>query len=132
MRILIAEDDFVSRAVLQEILSPYGICHSAVDGREAVAAFGEALDREEAYDLVCLDIMMPVMDGQTALREIRKLEAERGIGGSELAKVIMTTALDDPKNIMQAFLKGHCEGYLIKPISRDALERELSRLELIE
>ncbi|MEW6217910.1 MAG: response regulator [Thermodesulfobacteriota bacterium] len=131
MRILIAEDDFVSRAVLQEMLAPFGVCHSAVDGREAVAAFAAALDRGEPYDLVCLDIMMPGLDGQEALREIRRLEAQRGIGGRALVKVVMTTALDDAKNIMQAFMQGHCEGYLVKPIDRKRLRDELARLGLI-
>lgn len=132
MKILIAEDDFVSRTIMQEILSPYGSCHLTVDGREAIAAFTAALDKGDRYDLVCLDIMMPVLDGQEVLKEIRKIETERGIGRTELVKVIMTTALWDAKNIMKAFIRGQCEAYLVKPIIKENLVVQLQRLGLIK
>jgi two-component system chemotaxis response regulator CheY len=63
MRTLIVEDDFTSRLLLQSFLSVYGECHIAVNGREAVAAFRAAQERPQAYDLICMDIMMPEMDG---------------------------------------------------------------------
>ncbi len=132
MKILIVEDDFVSRTVLQEMLNPLGLCHQAVDGREAVAAFQRALDEKAPYDLICLDIMMPNMDGQEALRQMRQLEKERGIGGSDMVKVIMTTALGDAKNIMAALVKGSCDGYLVKPIVREALLAKIRELGLIQ
>jgi len=128
MNILIADDDSVCRTLLQELLRDYGTCHGAVNGKEVIDAFKARLGTPEAYDLICLDIMMPEMDGQTALKKIREIEAEKKIGGSELVKVIMTTALGDPKNIMSAFIKGSCEGYLTKPIVIGTLERELARL----
>lgn len=131
MKILIAEDDFVSRTILQEILSPYGSCHLTVDGREAIAAFNAALNKGDRYDLVCLDIMMPVMEGQEVLKEIRKIEAERGIGETGIVKVIMTTALWDAKNIMKAFISGQCEAYLVKPIHKENLIIQLHKLGLI-
>src|SRR5208282_338399 len=71
MRTLIVEDEFTSRLLLQSFLSQYGECHIAVNGREAVAAFRTACESGQAYDLICMDIMMPEMDGQTAVREIR-------------------------------------------------------------
>ena len=42
MRILIVEDDFTSRMLLQKILAPYGECSAAADGEEAIRAFGAA------------------------------------------------------------------------------------------
>ncbi|MCA1987263.1 MAG: response regulator, partial [Desulfovibrio sp.] len=66
MRVLIVEDDFTSRKLMQTILSPYGDCDVAVNGREAVEAFQNALNSAKPYDLVCMDIMMPEMDGQEA------------------------------------------------------------------
>lgn len=128
MKILIAEDDFISRILLQEMLLPYGACHLAADGQEALAAFERMLGENCPYDLICLDIMMPTMDGQETLQHIRRIEKERGIGGSDAVKVIMTTALDDPKNIMMAFIKGQCEAYLTKPISPANLYEQLSKL----
>ena len=132
MKILIVEDDIVSRMVLQELLAPIGACHQAVDGLEAMAAFELALDRKAPYDLICLDIMMPNLDGQETLRRIRALEQARGIGGSDMVKVIMTTALDDPKNIMTALMRGSCDGYLVKPIRRESLLNKLRELGMIE
>ena len=74
MKILIAEDEFVSRTKLEKILSSYGECHVTVDGSEALLAFKAALETNEPYDLICLDILMPKMDGHEALQEIRKME----------------------------------------------------------
>ncbi len=69
---------------------------------------------------------MPVMDGQTALKEIRRLEAEQGIGGSDLVKVAMVTGLDDAKNAITAFTRGACEAYVIKPITVDKIVKVLA------
>jgi len=131
MRILIVEDDFVSRRLLQMILSPYGSCDIGVDGKEALEAFGLAWEESQPYDLICLDIMMPEMDGQEALKEIRELEAEKGIHGLNGVKIIITTALDDRKNIIKAF-KGQCEAYLVKPINKERLLEQIRALGLLE
>ena len=64
MKILLAEDDFASRKFMTKYLSQYGDCEVTVDGEEAVDAFMMALEDEEPYDLVCLDVMMPVLDGK--------------------------------------------------------------------
>jgi two-component system chemotaxis response regulator CheY len=128
MNILIAEDDATSRLLLEELLKPYGSCTSAVDGLQAVQVFTKCLDEGKVFDLVCLDIMMPKMDGQSVLKEIRKIEQQHGIGGKDMVKIIMTTALDDAKNIMQAFLRGSCEGYLNKPITTKNLYDKLAEL----
>ena len=90
MRILLAEDDYVTRKFMTGFLSKYGECDVTVDGMEAVDAFMMALEDEEPYDLVCLDIMMPVMDGYQALMGIRNLEKERNIPENERVKIIMT------------------------------------------
>ena len=103
MRILLAEDDFVTRKFMTGFLSKYGECDVTVDGMEAVDAFMMALEDDEPYDLVCLDIMMPVMDGYQALMGIRNLEKERNIPKEKEAKVIMTTALNDESNVKMAF-----------------------------
>ena len=130
MKILIAEDDFISRTLLQEILSSLGICHVAMDGLEAMIAYKQALEMKEPYDLICLDIMMPNLTGQEVLKQIRDIEKEHGIWGSAMSKIIMVTALDDPKNIMTALVKGSCEAYLVKPVDRDKLMAEIKRLGL--
>ncbi len=130
MKALIVEDDFTSRLLLQGLLQPHGECHISVNGKEAVEAFRTALASGQPYNLVCLDIMMPEMDGQTALKHIREIENKSGIFSSDGAKVIMTTALDDKVNIMSAF-REQCDLYLVKPIEKEKLRESLVSLHLI-
>jgi two-component system, chemotaxis family, chemotaxis protein CheY len=130
MKTLIAEDDLASRLLMQKILSPYGECDIAVNGREAVEAFRLATLDGDPYELVCLDVMMPEMDGHEVLRAIRAAEEAEGIRIGDGAKVIMTTALNDKANVFGAF-REMCEGYLIKPINRAKLLSLLAALELV-
>ena len=130
MRILIAEDDFASRKFILKFLSVYGECDVTVDGMEAIDAYMMALDEGEPYDLICLDVMMPIMDGYQALKNIRDIEKERNIPENERVKVIMTTALNEEKNVKKAFELG-CTVYCAKPIDTDKLKAILNKLGLI-
>jgi two-component system, chemotaxis family, chemotaxis protein CheY len=130
MRTLIVEDDFTSRLLLQSLLSRYGECHIAVNGKEALAAFRDGQDSGQKYDLICMDIMMPEMDGQTAVREIRALEEAEGTLSTKGVKIIMTTALDDVKNVVLSF-KSLCDAYLFKPIDSGKLLAHLRDFHLV-
>lgn len=129
MKILVVEDDFTSRLLLHDLLKEHGTIHVAVNGREAVEAVRLALAAGEPYDLVCLDIMMPEMDGQEALRGIRELEEAGGILSNRGAKIVMTTVLDDPRSVMKAF-SGLCDAYLYKPIDKARLHAVLRQVNL--
>jgi two-component system chemotaxis response regulator CheY len=130
MKTLIVEDDFTSRLLLEEILKRYGAVHIAVNGKEAVEAVRAAMDAGEPYELVCLDIMMPLMDGHEALKEIRDMEEAQGIDSSHGAKIFMTTALDHMKSVIQAF-HALCYVYLFKPIDKAKLLEHLQASGLI-
>ena len=130
MKILLAEDDLVTRKFMTNFLSKYGECDVTVDGMEAVDAFMMALEDDEPYDLICLDIMMPVMDGYQALVAIRKLEKEKNVPEDKAVKVIMTTALNEERNVKMAFELG-CTIYSGKPINQDRFEQALKKLDLI-
>ncbi len=130
MRILIAEDDFVSRKFMLRFLSKYGECDVTVDGIETVDVFKMALNNEEGYDLVCLDIMMPALDGYQVLQTIRRIEEEKKVPEDKRAKIIMTTALNEGRNVMKAFELG-CVAYAGKPIDQKKFENELRKLGLI-
>ncbi len=130
MKTLIVEDDFTNRLLLQEFIKIYGLPHIAINGKEAVKAVRQALDTNEPYDLICMDIMMPEMDGQQALKKIRAMEEERGISSTNGSKIVMTTALGDMKNACNAF-NSLCDAYLIKPIDKARLIETLHRLKLI-
>lgn len=130
MKILIVEDDLTSRVLMQEYLTPYGICHTAENGKIAVETFQRAMEQGARYDLVCLDIMMPEMDGQAVLAEIRRMEEAVGIGPTDAVKVIMTTGLGDMQNMGEAFDK-RCEVYIVKPVMHTMLMNALRDLKLI-
>lgn len=131
MKTLIAEDDITSRLLMQKMLAPYGPYHLAEDGSKAVEYMRVALKMNKPYDLICLDIMMPRMDGHTALKEIRLLEETCGIFPPVRAKIIMTSALADRANITSALMH-QCDHYLVKPIEKAKLLDGLHRLGLIE
>ncbi|MDF2907014.1 MAG: response regulator receiver protein [Herbinix sp.] len=130
MRVLIAEDDFASRKFMLRFLSKYGECDITVDGLEAVEAFTMALEENEGYDLICLDIMMPGLDGYQALKKIREIEKEKFVPEDKAVKIIMTTALNEGKNVTKAFELG-CTAYAGKPIDQDKFENVLRKFELI-
>ncbi|GFM33757.1 response regulator [Desulfovibrio subterraneus] len=128
MKFLVIDDDFDSRRLVQKILHPYGYVEVAADGEEGVEAFRAALKDGEPYDVITLDIMMPNMDGQDALREIREVEKEMGIAGDKATKVIMISGLDDNKEVHDAFFLGDAISYIVKPIRKQTLLDEIQSL----
>ena len=130
MKILIAEDDFASRKFMLRFLQKFGECDITVDGLEAVDAFLIALEAGEGYDLVCLDIMMPALIGYQALKAIRDIEKEKQIPEEKRTKIIMTTALNEGRNVSKAFELG-CVAYAGKPIDQEKFENVLRKINLI-
>lgn len=130
MKCLIVEDDLASQELLRAYLKNHADCHTAGDGREAVERFAAAIDTDQPYDLICMDIMMPGLSGRDAMQEIRGIEAEHGIGGLDGVKIIMTTALDDSKDILGSFREG-CEAYVVKPVHKAKLLAEIEKLGLL-
>jgi two-component system chemotaxis response regulator CheY len=131
MKVLIVEDDFIARRLLQNMLAKHGVCDIAINGVEALEAFELGHKEEAPYDLICLDINMPELDGHAVLKGIRKRENDRGIQGLDGVRVVMITGLDDKDNVLSAFREG-CEAYVTKPIEKEELFSKLRGLGLIE
>ncbi|MEF2232334.1 MAG: response regulator [Pseudodesulfovibrio sp.] len=131
MKALIVDDDFYSRNMIHEILRPVAHCDIAVNGEEAIEAFRRALMLKEPYDLICLDLLMPELDGQQALCEIRAIEKEFDVAMQSEVKVVVTTMLDDEKETHDAFFLGGATSYLVKPIDEEKLMGEVKSLGLI-
>lgn len=131
MRILIVEDDLASRKFLSKFLSQYGEIDIVVDGLEALDAYLISVKDNQPYDLICLDIMMPKVDGVKVLKAIRDYETSKGLLPEKRVKVIMTTALQDSQMVHQSFDIG-CEAYAAKPIDTEKLKEVMRKLKLIE
>lgn len=130
MRTLIIDDDDANRKILSLFLTPLGHTDTAPSGDEGLILFKKAVDDKVFYDLVVLDIMMPGMDGITTLKNMRALEGEQGVLGQEASKILMMTAVTDKNVVVDAFRQG-CDGYVIKPLDREELFRQIKMLKLV-
>jgi two-component system chemotaxis response regulator CheY len=130
MRCLIADDDFAARTLLHTYLSPVANCVVVKDGIETVEAFRKGIENDKPFDLICLDIMMPNMNGHEALKKIRQIEKDNGRYGISTVKVIMTTALGDSDNVTGAFGQG-AQAYMVKPILKAKLYEGIESIGLI-
>jgi len=122
MKSLVVEDDVTHQMLLQKFLCRYGLCDLAADGKKAVEMAGIAMRSHQCYDLICMDLRMPVMDGQEAICEIRKMEAAAQVDNPVI--IIVTTAYTDTESIAGALLC-RCNAYLVKPIQITKLRAEL-------
>jgi two-component system chemotaxis response regulator CheY len=134
LKILIAEDDFTSRTILTQFLSEFGDCHIAKDGLEAIAAFTHAYEPNppQPYDLICMDMMMPNMDGAVAAKTIREIERSKGVAGPESeTAIVFTSAVSDPATIIKACYECGSNYYFVKPLDFKQMKRQMKKLNLI-
>jgi len=131
MKCLIVEDDAVTSRLWETYLSDYAQCTIVTNGAKAVEVVRKSLKEGQHYDLICLDIMMPKMDGHATLKAIRGMERLQQINDSDRATVIMITTLDNIRHINKAFSEG-CEAYLVKPIRKEELLGKMRKFNLIE
>jgi CheY-like chemotaxis protein len=111
LRVLLAEDHPVNQKVVQLLLEPYGVRVTTVDnGAQAVEAF-----RNGAYDLVLMDMQMPVMDGLAATRTIRGLEQ-----AGARTPIIMLSANAMARHRQDALMAG-ADLHVAKPVTAAAL-----------
>jgi two-component system chemotaxis response regulator CheY len=116
MRVLIVDDVELNRDLLALFLE--GLASAIVpagSGEEALSLFQEALQTDNCFDLICMDIGLPGISGHDALKTIRELEA---IHGHTRAKVFMVTASSSPEDMLDALLVGGCDDYLTKPLMK--------------
>ena len=131
MRCMIVEDNIMLSEGLRFFLTGHAEIEVAMNGREAVAMFQQGLVDQKPFDLVLLDIMMPEMDGQQALKLIRLAESHDWSPQRKKAVIIMTSALNSPENMEEALWDGDCTDYLVKPVGRAELMAMLHKYELI-
>ncbi|RMH65000.1 MAG: response regulator [Calditrichaeota bacterium] len=130
MRALIVEDNFTNRKILNRFVEEYFEVDIAANGNEACEAFYQAHQEGQPYSVIFLDVMMPEKDGLTVVEEIRAFEAQQGIRGLDGVKIIITSALEGSKDILNAFKAG-CEAYIVKPFSRSEINARLEELGIV-
>lgn len=134
-KILLVEDEFVSRQLLLSFMSRIGECHVAKDGLEAVQAFIKSSWGSDArpYDLICMDIVMPQLNGLEATRTIREIERGKGVEGTENeAVIVVVSAQDDPGTIMRATYECGANHFFSKPLDFNQMSRQLVKLGLLK
>ncbi len=131
MRILIVEDNPSSREALEDMLREFGTCDTAENGQKGIEAFDRALRCREPYDLVCMDILMPQMDGQQALKTMRAMECGQGVPPERVTPIIITSALDDERNISEAYYAGGATAFVPKPVEKTLLLDLLKNLHVL-
>ena len=131
MKILVVDDEIVSREKMAKILSSFGEVKAVDDGSKAITAFSIAMQKNDPFGLITLDISMPGFDGNQVLGQIRELEKARGIEGERRCKVIMVTAKADKGTVIVSLRTG-CDDYVVKPFDRAAILEKMENLGLIK
>ncbi len=131
MRSLIADDSPGFRSLLQLILAPFGHCGLAEDGEECVRLFEDAHKRNEPYDLVCLDLNMPKLNGIDTLKVIRNTERSWNIPDERKVNILMITSSTAREHIIEAHAL-NCQGYILKPFKKSKVVEKLGQLNLLD
>jgi two-component system, chemotaxis family, chemotaxis protein CheY len=118
LKTMIVDDEEVSSDLLEIMLNRLGIREivKATTGPQAIELFESGLKNGAPFALVFLDIIMPGMDGQAALKHLRAAEKEEVLAAADKAVIIMTTALTSTDAMIEALFDGDCNDYLVKPI----------------
>lgn len=130
MRILIVDDDYSTSKLLARYLAAVGECEIVSNGEIAIDLFKRSYCEKYPFDLICLDIMMPEMNGHETLQEIRKIENDEQVQIGEGVKVLMVSALSDDDTVLRSFME-LCDGYVVKPLNREDLYEKLQEIELL-
>jgi CheY-like chemotaxis protein len=119
LSVLLVEDHEINRKLAEIMLARTGCdCVCAKDGEEALAALAQ-----QDFDVVLMDVMMPVMDGLSALRVLR--DREEGTGRRTAVLMVTAHAMTGDR---ERFLAAGADGYVSKPMSQVVLEREIRRV----
>jgi two-component system chemotaxis response regulator CheY len=130
MKALVVEDDEVVRRLLKAYLGDHFDLTITKNGPEALEVFQGALEAGKPFGLVCVDVMMPEMNGLEVLKRLRIIETDFEIYGESCSRVLMVTAMMEKETVAQAFREG-CDGYVIKPLERKELLRQLQALKIL-
>ena len=131
MKILVVDDDYVSRVKLKELLASWGSCDMAGSGESAVEMFKAAHESNNPYELITVDIAMQGIQGQECVRLMRQWEEEQHIEVSRRVKIVMVTIKKDMKSVASSYYEG-VEGYITKPVTPESMNTTLTGIGLMK
>jgi two-component system chemotaxis response regulator CheY len=131
-RYLIVEDDEISREMLREFLSDFASCEVAENGLEGLILFENSLLAHNSYSLLCIDLMMPEMNGLALIRKIRELEKTHKVSEESRTKIFVISASDSTWDKADLLLDGLCDDYIVKPFNRSALIADLYKNQVVD
>lgn len=118
--ILVVDDEYTVREIAREALESFGYrVKEAADGQEALTLYQRASDKGQPFDLVFLDIAMPVMDGRECFARLREIDP--------VIKIVITTGYTD-NQLGIGELEKQASGMLRKPFDLSRLIRETGRV----
>lgn len=125
MRILVVDDEVVSRKKMMKSVSDLGHCEGVQNGQAAISAVRTALEEWKLYNLITLDISMPDISGTEVLSSIREMETAKGLDDEERATIFMVTSHSDVETVKACV--GKCNGYIIKPFNKEVIMEKLKK-----
>ena len=131
MKILIVDDEPVTRMLLQKTVQRLGKYEAVNDGRAAINAFKRAWQNWAPFDLITLDIAMTGMNGIEVLSKIREMENEKNVTKENRVKILMLTIVSDKDTIVNCIEAG-CDDYIVKPFDRKTLIEKIEKMGLIK
>jgi two-component system chemotaxis response regulator CheY len=124
-RILIVEDSASAQRRLVSTLEFYARCDVSENGQEAVDFVKSIADAQDQVDCIIMDIVMPVKDGLTAVKEIRQLEKQEYILSKQKIKILIVSTVNNPEDILRAQYECEADGYITKPYAKATVLRTL-------
>ncbi|HXE95153.1 MAG TPA: response regulator [Dongiaceae bacterium] len=123
MKALIVDDVEMNRELLAIFLEGRATVVCAKSGEDALKLVEDVLGTDAYFDLICMDIFMPGMDGHETLKKIREMEAACGAR----ATVFMVTGSSSPDDMFDALMQGGCDDYLTKPLMQQSFNDLLDK-----
>ena len=128
MKILIVDDELVTRKKLEIILKQIGDCQSVENGHEAIKAYKKAISDGCPHDVITLDLDMPELNGFETLNFIRGIENKLGVKKELRTNIIVVTSHSE-KPYIERSIKSGCDDYIVKPFDADTVLGKLSKLD---
>lgn len=130
MRLLIVDDNEKNCKLLTAMVGKFGQCDAVQSGAQAVSAFTRSWEEWKPIDLILLDYLMPEMDGQQVIREIRAIEDKKKISKEHRVNIVMVTAVAEKTKVIDCLRDG-CDDFVVKPIDSGILFQKIAKLGLV-